>query len=151
MTSAKPRKATGKIGCNGSTTHEGPRRKFSHRLSRGDPATETFYKQQGGPKEHWSTPTPVYAEVLVGVGNLPDGDVEQAIDALAWVDVVDVDRRHSIEAARIADEIGPERPFLDGIDAIVAAVSRDLDGTVVSIDSGLTHPATKTVVDVEAY
>ena len=56
-----------------------------------------------------------------------------------------------MEAARIAEEIGPQGPYLDGVDAIVAAVGRELGAPVVSADSDLTHRATKQVVDVEEY
>lgn len=38
-----------------------------------------------------------------------------------------------------------------GLDAVVAAVGRELDAPVVSADSTLTEEATKRVVDVEAY
>lgn len=96
-------------------------------------------------------PAPAYAEALVGVGNLPDADIEAAIDALAWGEVHDIDRQLSVTAAEIADELGPQGPFLDGVDALVAAVGRELDAPVVSADGDLTHPETKKVVDVEEY
>ena len=117
----------------------------------GEPATKEFYEEHGGREERWITPAPAYAETIVGVGNLPEGDVDRAIDALAWVDVVAVTEELSIEAARIADEIGSQGPFLDGVDALVAALGRTRDATVVSSDSDLTHPETKQVVDVTDY
>ncbi|ELY48862.1 PIN domain-containing protein [Natronolimnohabitans innermongolicus] len=117
----------------------------------GEPATKEFYEANGGDDERWSTPAPAYAETIVGIGNLPAGDVDRAIDALAWIDVYEVDRELSIEAARIADEIGPQGPFLDGVDALVAALGRTRDATVVSSDSDLTHPETTAVVDVTDY
>ncbi|UHQ95320.1 PIN domain-containing protein [Haloterrigena alkaliphila] len=117
----------------------------------GEPATKEFYEANGGDEERWIAPAPAYAETIVGVGNLPDGNVDRAIDALAWVDVIDVDEELSIEAARIADEIGSQGPFLDGVDALVAALGRTHNATVVSIDSDLTHPETKQVVDVTDY
>lgn len=117
----------------------------------GTSAAEAFYETNNGQDERWITPTPAYAEALVGVGNLPDADVDLAIDALAWVDVYEVDKRLSIEAGRIANEIGPQGPFLDGADALVAAVGRELDAPVVSIDGDLTHSETKKVIDVQEY
>lgn len=54
-------------------------------------------------------------------------------------------------AARIADEIGAQGPHLNGVDALVAAVGRELGAPVVSADSDLTHDATREVVDVETY
>lgn len=117
----------------------------------GIPATETYYKANGGRDERWLMPTPAYAETLVGVGNLPDGDVDQAVEALAWGDVYGVDEELSITAARISSEIGPQGPFLDGVDGLVAAVGRELDAPVVSADGDLTHAETKAVVDVDEY
>mgnify|MGYP000097274902 CR=1 FL=1 len=47
--------------------------------------------------------------------------------------------------------MGPEGPFLDGHDALIAAVGRELGAPVVSADRDLTHEETKKVVDVEEY
>lgn len=117
----------------------------------GQPETAAYYESVGGEDEHWVIPAPAYAEALVGVGNLPDGDVKDAIDALAWGEVYGVDEQLSVLAGRITEEIGPQGPYLDGIDAIVAAVGRELGAPVVSADSDLTHPATQAVISVEEY
>jgi len=117
----------------------------------GHPDTEAYYEANGGPEQRWVIPAPVYAEVLVGVGNLPSGDVDGAVEALSWGAVHPVDEDLSAEAARIAGEVGPQGPYLDGVDALVAAVGRRLDTPVVSADSDLTHEATKRVVDVDEY
>jgi predicted nucleic acid-binding protein len=117
----------------------------------GLPAAETYYESNGGDEEVWVMPAPAHAEALVGVGNLPSGDLEEAIEALSWGEVYEVDEGLSVEAGRIADEIGPQGPYLDGVDGLVAAVGRELDAPVVSADSDLTHEETKRVVDVEEY
>ncbi|WP_331234197.1 PIN domain-containing protein [Natronorarus salvus] len=117
----------------------------------GERSTEEFYAAEGGRDERWVMPVPAYAEALVGVGNLPDADVTEAIEKLAWGDVYDVDKQSAIAAAEITDEIGPEGPYLDGMDALIAAVSRELDAPVVSVDGDFTHPETKRVIDVEEY
>ena len=54
-------------------------------------------------------------------------------------------------AGNIADEIAPGGPYLDGPDALIAAVGRELDAPVVSGDGDLIHEETKQVVDVEEY
>lgn len=113
--------------------------------------TRAFYERHGAADEVWIMPAPAYAETIVGVGNHPDGDLERTISALSWGEVYDVGEELSILAARIADEIGPEGPYLDGVDALVAAVGRYLDAPVVSADGDLTHEATKRVVTVEEY
>ena len=47
--------------------------------------------------------------------------------------------------------MGSQGPFLSGIDALIAAVGRELDAPVVSGDGDLTHEETKKVVDIEEY
>lgn len=117
----------------------------------GRAATEAYYEEHGGAEEEWIVPAPAYAETLVGIGNHPTGDVDRGIEALSWTQVFAVDRELSVVAARIADEVGTDGPYLDGVDALVAAVGRELDAPVVSRDGDLTHPATRRVVDVEEY
>jgi predicted nucleic acid-binding protein len=96
-------------------------------------------------------PVPAYAEALVGEGNFPDGDVEGARADLAWGEKHAVDEHTAVIAGEIADEVGPEGPFLDGLDALIAAVGRELDAPVVSADRDLTHEETKKVIEVEEY
>jgi predicted nucleic acid-binding protein len=101
--------------------------------------------------ERFILPVPAYAEVLVGEGNAPDGDVAAASVDLSWGDVYEADEETALLAGEIADEIGPEGPFLTGMDGLIAAVGRELGATVVSADSDLTHPETRKAVDVEEY
>jgi predicted nucleic acid-binding protein len=114
-------------------------------------ATKEYYAANGGDDETWIIPAPAYAETVVGIGNHPDGDVEEAIAAFGWAEVVSVDGDLAETAARIADEIEPGGPSLDGVDGFVAAVGREWGAPVVSADSDLTHEATRRVVDVEEY
>lgn len=114
-------------------------------------ATKKFYETHGGESVRWVMPAPAYAETLVGEGNFPDGDVDGARAALAWGEKHPIDEHTAALAGEIADEVGPEGPFLDGHDALIAAVGRELDAPVVSADSDLTHDETKRVVDVEEY
>lgn len=117
----------------------------------GVPAAEAYYEDHDGPEQLWVMPAPAHAEALVGVGNHPSADVGRAIEALTWGEVYEVSEEVSVQAARIADEIGPQGPYLDGVDALVAAVGRELNAPVVSADSDLTHEETKKVVDVHEY
>jgi predicted nucleic acid-binding protein len=114
-------------------------------------ATKGYYTANGGDDETWIIPAPAYAETIVGVGTHPDGDVDEAIAALGWAEVVAADGDLAETAARIADEIEPAGPYLDGVDGLVAAVGREWGAPVVSADSDLTHEATKRVVAVEEY
>jgi predicted nucleic acid-binding protein len=117
----------------------------------GNSDVAAYYEANGTDEELWVMPAPAHAETLVGVGNHPKGDVDRAIEALSWGKVYEIDEELSVEAARIADEIGPQGPSLDGVDALVAAVGRELDAPVVSADDDLTHGETKQVIDVEEY
>ena len=107
---------------------------------------------QGHSTERFVFPAPAFAEALVGEGNGPDeSDIEGVSDALSWGEVYAVDERTAMTAAEIAGEMGRQGSFLSGIDALIAAVGRELDAPVVSGDRRLTHPETKQVVDVEEY
>lgn len=118
-------------------------------LAGADAATE--YLQEHS-TERFVIPSPAFAEVLIGEGNGPgESDIEGAREALAWGEVYAVDERTSVTAAEIADEIGPQGPYLAGMDGVIAAVGRELDAPVVSADADLTHKETKAVVDVEEY
>lgn len=101
--------------------------------------------------ERFIFPAPAYAEVLVGEGNVPNGDVDEAKAALSWGEVYETDERTAEIAGEIADEIGAQGPLLAGMDGLIAAVGRELDAPVVSDDGDLTHHETKKVVDVEEY
>jgi predicted nucleic acid-binding protein len=114
-------------------------------------ATKEYYAANGGDDETWIIPAPAYAETLAGVGNHPDGDVDEAAAALGWGEVVAVDEELAKTAARIADEIEPGGPYLDGVDGLVAAVGHAWGAPVVSADGDLTHEETRRVVDVEEY
>jgi predicted nucleic acid-binding protein len=112
---------------------------------------QAYYEANDGDEQIWVMPAPAHTKALVGVGNHPSADVEDAIAALSWGQIHEIDESLSIEAARIADEIEPGGPYLDGVDALVAAVGRDLGAPVVSADDDLTHEGTKRVIDVEEY
>jgi len=101
--------------------------------------------------EQFIFPAPAYAEVLVGEGNDPHGDVAGAKADLSWGDVYETYQQTAEIAGDIANEIGSQGPFLTGMDGLIAAVGRELDATVVSADGDLTHAETKQIVDVEEY
>ncbi|MFB6232638.1 MAG: PIN domain-containing protein [Haloarculaceae archaeon] len=101
--------------------------------------------------ERFIFPTPAYAEALVGEGNDPNGVVSEAKAELSWGEVYETEEETAVLAGEIADEVGPEGPFLTGMDGLIAAVGRELGAPVVSDDSDLTHAETKKVVDVEEY
>lgn len=62
--------------------------------------TRGFYEMHAGEEIRWVAPVPVLAEVLVGEGNLPNGDVDGARADLTWVDVHPVDEQTAVTAGR---------------------------------------------------
>jgi hypothetical protein len=84
-----------------------------------DESTKEFYEANGGDDERWVMPVPAYAEALVGEGNFPDGNIEGARGALAWGEKHAVDEHTAVLAGEIADEVGPQGPFLDGLDVLI--------------------------------
>lgn len=110
-----------------------------------------FYEKHGGEQIRWVIPTPALAEVLVGEGNFPDGDVETAREKLSWADMYPTDEQTAVTAGKIADEITPDGPYLDGPDGMIAAIGRELDAPVVAGDGDFTHDRTKEVIPVEEY
>ena len=102
--------------------------------------------------ERFIVPAPVFTEYLLGsVHSSEPTDLEGARSELAWTEVVEIDEATAVTAAEVADEIGPEGPHLTAVDALIAAVGRELNAAVVAGDRDLTHEETKKVVDVEEY
>lgn len=102
--------------------------------------------------EEFLVPSVVLTEYLLGgVHNTVPTDLSAMQRNLSWADVYAVSERTAATAAEVADDIDPQGPQLTAIDALVAAVARDVGGTVVSNDRDLTHPETKRVVDVDEY
>lgn len=102
--------------------------------------------------DRFVVPEPVFTEYLLGtVHSSARTAVADARHELAWTEVVETDETTAVTAAEIADEIGPRGPNLTAVDAIVAALGRDLNAALVSSDRDLTHPKTKQVVDVDEY
>lgn len=100
------------------------------------------------------TPAPVYTEVLQGEVYKSDRstvDLPGARNALDFVDVLDVDERLSVAAAEFAGDVFPPGPKMGAVDAIVGALARRENATVVSHDADLTHPETRDVIDVDRY
>lgn len=113
-------------------------------------ATRDYLREHD--RETYIHPAPAYAEALVGEGNGPgEVDIEGVRQDLSWGEVYSVDEQTAVTAAEIADEVGPEGPYLSGMDALIAAVGRELDAPVVSADSDLTHPVMTQVIEVEEY
>jgi predicted nucleic acid-binding protein len=97
-------------------------------------------------------PAPVYTEYLLGTVHSSAGtDIPEARQELAWGEVIEITEERAVVAAEIADEIGPQGPQLAAVDALVAAIGRELGAAVVSSDSDLTHEETKKIVEVEEY
>ena len=56
-------------------------------------ATREFYQEHGCERVRWIVLVPTFAEVLVGDGSRPDGDIIGASEDLGWTDVEPVGTR----------------------------------------------------------
>jgi len=102
--------------------------------------------------ERFIVPAPVFTEYLLGsVHSSEATDLEGARSELSWTEVVQIDENAAVTAAEVADEIGPEGPHLTAVDALVAAVGRELNAAVVAGDCDLTHEESAAVIDVDEY
>lgn len=102
--------------------------------------------------ERFVVPTPVLLEYLLGaVHSQKETELTRVESELSWVEVAEIDRHTVRTAAAVADEIEPQGPQLTAVDAIVAGVGREVDGTVVSADNDLTHAATRQVISIDNY
>jgi predicted nucleic acid-binding protein len=103
-------------------------------------------------EEVFIIPAPVYIEYLLGtVHSNAETNISKARQELAWGEVVEISQRTAVIAAEVADEIGPQGPNLTAVDALVAAVGRELSASVVSRDGDLTHKETKEIIEVDDY
>lgn len=113
-------------------------------------AAEKYYTDHQD--EQFVVPSPVYTEYLLGtVHSHHPTDIPAVRQEIAWTDVIEISEELAVTAAEIADEVGPQGPNLTAIDALVAAVGRQLTAPVVSFDSDLTHDKCKRVIDVDEY
>lgn len=102
--------------------------------------------------ERFVVPAPVLVEYLLGgVHAQTPTDIARLESELSWAEIAQIDRHTARTAAVVADEIGPQGPQLTAVDTVVAAVAREVGGTVVSADTDLTHDAVREVVDVDEY
>lgn len=113
-------------------------------------ATKSYLEANDG--ETFVVPSVALGEVLVGEGNGPENSNIDAIrDRLGWAEIASIDEQTAVDAAKIADEVGPQGPYLAGSDAVIAAIGREFGAPVVSSDRDLTHEAVKEIVAVEEY
>jgi predicted nucleic acid-binding protein len=104
------------------------------------------------PDEEFLIPSVILTGFLLGdVHSRGPTDLPAMRQNVSWGDVYAIDEQTAVTAAEVADDIGPQGPQLNAIDALVAAVAREVGGTVVSNDRHLTHPEIKKVVDVDEY
>jgi len=65
--------------------------------------------------------------------------VAAAKAGLSWGEVYETDTGTAEIEGEIADEVGPQGPFLVVINGLIAATRRKLNAPVISNDRGLTH------------
>jgi predicted nucleic acid-binding protein len=115
----------------------------------GHPATKEYLLDHSN--EEFVVPAPIYTEFLLGGVYGRESTPEQARQHLEWVEIHSVSEETAEHATEIADEIDAQGRYLSPIDALVAGVSRELGGPLVTSDSDLTHPSCHEALDVEEY
>lgn len=118
-----------------------------------DGVTETKDYLLAHDDEEFLIPSVILLEYLLGNVHSTDRptDIAGMRQNVSWGDVYPIDEQTAVTAAEVADDISPQGPQLTAIDALVAAVAREVGGTVVSNDRHHTHPGTKKIVDVDEY
>ncbi len=72
-------------------------------------------------------------------------------ELLGWAEIHPVTEETVVQAAAVADEIGPQGPNLSAADTVGAGVARELDATLVSRDRDHTHPEIAAVIAVDTF
>lgn len=102
--------------------------------------------------EEFVIPSTVYTEYLLGEANaapLPDlAAVRAEID---WTQVRSVTAETADLGVEAVADLPPEAPHLDGVDATVVGVARELGAPIVAGESDFTHEAVRDRFDVELY
>jgi hypothetical protein len=75
----------------------------------------------------------VYAEALVGEGQPPERQRRRTPAAPLEDERQAKDGRTAVTTGEVVNDIGPGGPYLDGLDALIAAVGCELDAQVVSV------------------
>lgn len=116
----------------------------------GHPAAAAFL-QENADKE-FVVPSTVYAEYLLGEANAaPEPDLAGVRAEIDWAQVWNVTEDTVDLGIEAVASLPANAPHLDGVDATVVGVAREIDAPIVAGDGDFTHESVRNNLNVERY
>lgn len=116
----------------------------------GEPEAAAFLQENAD--EEFIVPSTVYTEYLLGEANAaPDPDLPAVRAEIDWTQVRTVKKETADLGVEAVAELPANAPHLDGVDATVVGVAREIGAPIVAGESDFTHPAVRNRLNVELY
>ena len=116
----------------------------------GHPAAAAFLQENAD--EEFGIPSTVYAEYLLGEANAaPKPDLPRVRAEIDWVQVRSVTEETANLGIEAVASLPANAPHLDGVDATVVGVAREVGAPIVASDSDFTHRAVRENLNIEQY
>lgn len=116
----------------------------------GEPEAAAFL--QDNADEEFIIPSTVYTEYLLGEANAaPEPDLPAVRAEIDWTQVWTVTKETADLGVEAVAELPADAPHLDGVDATVIGVAREIGAPIVSGESDFTHDAIRDRLNVELY
>lgn len=113
---------------------------------------ETAAYLQDNVDEEFIIPSTVYTEYLLGEANAASTPNLPAIRAeIDWTEIWTVTENTADLGIEAIAELPAAAPHLDGVDATVVGVAREIGAPIVAGDSDFTHEAVRDQLNVELY
>lgn len=116
----------------------------------GEPGAAAYL--QDNADEEFVVPSTVYMEYFLGEANgAPEPDLPAVRAELDWTQVWTVTAETADLGVEAVAELPADAPHLDGVDATVVGVAREVGAPIVAGDSDFTHDAVRDRLNVESY
>lgn len=116
----------------------------------GEPDAAAFL--QNNVDEEFIIPSTVYSEYLLGEANAaPEPDLPAVRAEIDWTQVWPVTKETADLGVEAVAELPAGAPHLDGVDATVVGVAREIGAPIVAGESDFTHDAVRDRLNVELY
>ncbi|MFB6228314.1 MAG: PIN domain-containing protein [Halobacteriales archaeon] len=116
----------------------------------GDFDAATFL--QANANEEFVTPSTVYTEYFLGEANAaPEPDLPAVRAEIEWAEVRAVTKETADLGVEAVAKLPANAPHLDGVDATVVGVAREVGAPIVAGESDFTHDAVRDRLQVELY
>lgn len=116
----------------------------------GEPEAAAFLQENAD--EEFIIPSTVYTEYLLGEANAaPEPDLPAVRAEIDWTQVWSVTKETADLGVEAVSELPANAPHLDGVDATVVGVAREIGAPIVASESDFTHEAVRDRLNVELY